>query len=519
MKRGAQIENDVGSAKLQAFKNVVRTQSGATFDPSAARWSYRDGVTNVSLDFDALEGATEEFVRASKAVLAWYAENRSPDHLSNMFQRLKHFAKARASHAQTLTSIGADDLINYRASLDETNAWYLSTFAGLLRRWHRLGYAGVDDDAVLLLKQLRLHGNRKGEAVLTMDPNEGPFTYLELEGLQAALNAAYAEGRVNTEQFVLAWLYMLLGQRNTQHAVLKVCDVRLVRNEDGEPTYSIMMPRAKQRHRDLRDEFTERPLIEQFGEILYEYAERLRQEFATALPDAGEAPLFPSRASTRWSDDYKFHQSSSELGQILKAVLESLEVVSERTAQKLKILPVRFRRTIGTRAAEEGYGPLVIAKLLDHTDTQNVMVYSANSPAIIDRIDRSVAMGMAPLAQAFAGVVVDGLLGEHDPAQRIIDLRIDRSGEAMGECGRHGFCGFNAPIACYTCKSFEAWLEGPHEAVLSYLIQNRERLLNTSDKRIACINDRTIFAVAAVIQRCAEFRAEQSVESVRTING
>ena len=94
-----------------------------------------------------------------------------------------------------------------------------------------------------------------------------------------------------------------------------------------------------------------------------------------------------------------------------------------------------------------------------------------------------------------------------------------RSGEAMGECGKHGFCGFNAPIACYTCKSFEAWLEGPHEAVLNHLMQNRERLLKTSDKRIASINDRTIFAVAAVIQRCAEFRAEQHVESVRTING
>jgi len=519
MKPDLQIENDIGSAKLLAFKSVVRTQSGATFDASVARWSYRDGVTNVSLDFDSIEGATHEFVHASKAVLGWYAENRSPDHLTNMFQRLKHFAKARASYAQTLTSISADDLINYRASLDKTSEWYLSTLAGLLRRWHRLGYPGVDDDAVLLLKQLRLHGNRKGEAVLTMDPNEGPFTYLELEGLQAALNAAYAEGRVNTEQFVLAWLYMLLGQRNAQHAALKVCDVRLARNEDGDPTYSIMMPRAKQGNRDPRDEFTERPLIEQFGEVLCGYADRLRQESSNSLADAGQAPLFPSRGGSRWSEGYKFHQSGSELGRALSAVLEGLDVVSERTGQNLNIVPVRFRRTIGTRAAEEGYGPLVIAKLLDHTDTQNVMVYSANSPAIIDRIDRSVAMGMAPLAQAFAGVVVDGSLGEHDPSKRIIDLRIDRSGEAMGECGKHGFCGFNAPIACYTCRSFEAWLEGPHEAVLNHLMQNRERLLKTSDKRIASINDRTIFAVAAVIQRCAELRAEQPVDSVRTING
>jgi hypothetical protein len=77
----------------------------------------------------------------------------------------------------------------------------------------------------------------------------------------------------------------------------------------------------------------------------------------------------------------------------------------------------------------------------------------------------------------------------------------------MGKCGLKSFCGFNAPIACYTCKSFKAWLDGPHEAVLHHLIKERERLLETSGKRIASVNDRTILAVAAVIQRCAEMAA------------
>jgi hypothetical protein len=77
----------------------------------------------------------------------------------------------------------------------------------------------------------------------------------------------------------------------------------------------------------------------------------------------------------------------------------------------------------------------------------------------------------------------------------------------MGECGKHGFCGFAAPVACYTCKSFEAWLDGPHEAVLNYLIARREQLLQTSDKRMASVNDRTILAVAAVVQRCSELQS------------
>lgn len=506
MKTNLQIANGVSGSEVLPIKVVVRTKSGVPFDPSADRWSYRDGVTNVSLNFDALTGVSDEFVAAAKAVFTWYAENCSTGHLGGSFDRLRHFVRATVRGQRVLTTVTAVDLINYKASLDNSHIWYLGALAGVLKKWHRLGYAGVDGDAVLLLKQLRLKGNAKGVAVLTMDPNEGPFSYIELEALQSALNGAYAEGKVDTGEFTLAWLYMLLGQRNAQHAAMKVCDVRVV-HTDGKPAYSVMVPRAKQGNRNPRDELTERPLIEQFGEVLLAYAEGVKREFASKLDDASQAALFPSRFGSRWSKGYEFHQSASQLGRALTETLQGLEVMSERTGKKVNILPVRFRRTIGTRAAEEGYGPLVIAKLLDHTDTQNVLVYSANSPAIIERIDRAMAVFMAPLAQAFAGVVADGRDGAYDPSKRIIDFRIDRSGNPMGKCGQHSFCGFSAPIACYTCKSFVAWLDGPHEAVLQHLIHERERLLKVSDKRIASVNDRTILAVAAVIQKCAEIAA------------
>jgi hypothetical protein len=81
----------------------------------------------------------------------------------------------------------------------------------------------------------------------------------------------------------------------------------------------------------------------------------------------------------------------------------------------------------------------------------------------------------------------------------------------MGNCGEHGFCGLLAPIACYTCRSFQPWLDGPHDAVLEHLICERERLLAGSDVRIASINDRTILAVAEVIRRCDEIRNGREV--------
>jgi hypothetical protein len=164
---------------------------------------------------------------------------------------------------------------------------------------------------------------------------------------------------------------------------------------------------------------------------------------------------------------------------------------------------------VGTRAAAEGHGELIIAELLDHTDTQNVGVYVEAVPGMIERIDRAVAMQLAPLAQAFAGVIIENESQARragDPSSRICGPQFDASMKPMGNCGKHGFCGLFAPIACYTCYSFQPWLDGQHEAVLEHLITERERLLASSDIRIASINDRTILAVAEVVRRCEEIR-------------
>ena len=41
-----------------------------------------------------------------------------------------------------------------------------------------------------------------------------------------------------------------------------------------------------------------------------------------------------------------------------------------------------------------------------HTDTQNARVYTENVPEHVDAINEAVARQLAPLAQAFAGVVI-----------------------------------------------------------------------------------------------------------------
>ena len=344
-----------------------------------------------------------------------------------------------------------------------------------------------------------------GAATATMDPIQGPLTYMELEALQSKLNEEYANGAVGLSDFVLCWLVMVLGMRPTQYAALKVKDFVLLHGQESIPTYSLRMPRAKGRSSNPRGEFRERVLSPELGRLVERYVAQVNREFSEVLDSSSEAPLFPARYRENSVDGYQYHQTSAQIGSRIAKVLQRLDVCSERSGETIHATAKRFRETVGTRAAEEGHGELVIAELLDHVDTQNVGVYVGMTPAIVSRIDWAVAMRMAPMAQAFAGKLIKGKseatrqLGEANQARAPL---ITGSLSEIASCGSNTFCGFQKPIACYTCASFEPWLDGPHDEVLQYLLGERDRLAQEGGLRIASINDRTILAVAEVIQLC-----------------
>ena len=92
-----------------------------------------------------------------------------------------------------------------------------------------------------------------------------------------------------------------------------------------------------------------------------------------------------------------------------------------------------------------------------------------------------------------------------DPSSRIRA----GSGNVMGNCGHFGFCGALAPVACYTCNSFQAWVHGPHQEVLDGLLADNERVSRlTGDPQMTNIMNRTILAITRVIQLCNERKRE-----------
>jgi integrase len=488
---------------------TARARGGATFDPRLDVWHYLESSCAVNLDFSKLQ-ITSEMKLAAKKVFIWYAENKSPHTLINLFFYLTKFFRFTVSEQGIIvSSITADQIINYHSSLRQRDKWFLGYISSFLKKWHEMCYPGIENGAIAILKQLRIKGVVKGEAVLTMDPVKGPYSDLEIQGILPALDRAFKEEGIKLDEYVLAWLFMALGQRPIQYALLKVCDVGFGETKTGMAVYTLRMPRAKQRNKLVRSEFKDRVLIPQIGEKLLLHACKVKERYEGILEDPDQAPLFPTKQKRKRLPGFEYHSTSQSLSSTLTKILDRLNVMSERTGKPLNINALRFRRTVGTRAAVEGHGELVIAELLDHNDTSNVGVYVQAVPEIIERIDRAVAFYLAPLAQAFAGVIINDESDAPypgDPSHRVCDPRFEQLMKPMGSCGNYGFCDLMAPIACYTCRSFQPWIDGPHEAVLDYLIDERERLLISSDLRIASINDRTILAVAEVVRQCQIIR-------------
>lgn len=501
--------HDAWANRDEELPKLVTLRSGAQFDPREMHWAFMDGVSYVSMNFKKLPSQVAPLRIALKRVLIDVLKNASPIYANNLFRNFTRLADVIAERAETVSLITEVHVANYIGKYSINDKLGLeSQLAALLNRWAKLQISGVSADAVKLLNARKKPGNTKGEAVLTLDPVNGPLTDYELQQLTVELNNAYAAKILDEQYFYLVWLAILTGQRISQYCALKVKD--LVRNEDeyGEKSYEILIPKAKQRGQSTRDSFLHRPLTRLFGERLWQYCNQVRTEYPMYSENA---PMFPSgrkhREGMQINGEFEGNSSSTELADAFRETLSGLAPVSPRTMEPMNLAIGRFRDTLGTRAAQEGFGELVIAEILGHADTQNVGVYTAALPEIAGRIDKKLASELAPIANAFMGVILirpEDATFAGDVTRQITDYRHSKSG--IGSCGTKIDCKFNAPIACYTCLSFEAWLDAPHEKLLEHLLQDRDRLMASSGPRIAAVNDLTIIAVQRVVDECARIK-------------
>lgn len=497
---------------LMATESEYLTKAKYAFVETQVSWRLDKDITlcvdsvRVLLDSETAYGFEKS--------LSFYAQNYSAGHTYNCYGRFKHMMVQSGD-----SCISEMMLINYRASLNKHTEWYLGVIRGFLKKWHQLGYPGVTDEVIALLNSWRLKGNEKGDLIKRLDPQKGPLTDIELLAFNEGIVQAFEQNLISIEELAIGLCCSHTGRRSIQISHLKIKDVLKGQNKQGKPMYLLNVPRAKQRASFFREQFKQFAITKELWTILSEQTLQVTKTIQTTLGfelqqhDKNELPLFadfkgvddttsPSELRSLLKTD-RLHCKTHYIQSVVKCIASVADIFSERTGEPLNITTNRFRYTTGTRAAREGFGEMVIAELLDHSDTQNAGVYIENIPEHVEALDKAVGQYLAPYAQAFSGVLVDresdAVRGD-DPTSRI---RKDNNG--LGTCGSHGFCGANVPVPCYTCTHYQPWIDGPHEIVLDELIVERDRIKEvTGDIQIAAINDRTILAVSDVIRRCEE---------------
>lgn len=499
-----------------SLKQMFLSKAGYKFYKNDAYWQLdKNNKAAVEAVWELLDG---DVGAGFVDTLAFYAINFSGSYTSNICRRFLSLLQTTGSSRLSETV-----LINYRSSLTFDTEWHLGTIKSFLNKWYELGFTGISEETIQLLNSWKLKGCAKGDVVKRLDPYKGPLSNIELQGFNEGVIQAYEKNKLSITSLATSLVISNTGRRPIQISHLKIKDVLVGKNKKGEQCYLLNIPRAKQRQSSFRGSFKQFAITHELWVILNAQVATSKKKVRKLLDfelhdlDYLELPLFPdfiALVNVKSLSDLRellqsdrLHIRREEVTDTIKLSAQIAKVYSERTGKTLNVTSYRFRYTTGTRAAREGYGSMVIAELLDHSDNQNSGIYVENIPDHAAKLDLAVGYQLAPYAQAFAGVLVKNEKNAHRGND--INSRVKNNGEGLGTCGNHGFCGANVPIPCYTCIHFQPWLDGPHKVIYKQLVAERERLIEAmGDIQIAAVNDRCILAVAHVIQICAEHKAK-----------
>jgi len=313
-------------------------------------------------------------------------------------------------------------------------------------------------------------------------------------------------------------LSIALGRNPANLTYLKEFDLVNLTPNDETPTWIIKMPRIKKRQLNPRDDLMDEFLDKSYANFILELIEA-NKPISTEIDINGrvyqiDKPLFINRSGNQAAilsglNDSTFNMTSEGISQLLKDFVKRHQIISPITKDLLRVSTRRFRYTLGTALAAEGASKKELARILDHTDTQHVLVYFELAGSIVEHLDKAAAKGYSQMLNLFKGKIIDSpkdaVNGERDDKHLIfIDETINAKAEDIGVCGKKSVCHLDPPYSCYLCEKFQPYRYANHEHVLDCLIAGRdERIKKYENSRLGIQLDDVIFAVAEVIVMCS----------------
>ncbi|MCG8073720.1 MAG: site-specific integrase [Candidatus Thiodiazotropha taylori] len=518
------FEKDSKNQKLlQTLRGTHVSKAGYEFEFESNKWRISGGV---SVGLGNLLFVDSDCRLGFRAALSRYAEEYSADHTRNMADIFSFYIK----HTQE-TRLSIKGITLFKEKLGDDLEWRLGSIKAFWLSWVDWGFPGVDKGVGEFLEELVLSGIEKGKAVKKRCPYTGPLTELEQSALLEWSGNAFLEGDLDLHVYTYFIALLLTGRRGVQIRSLRACDLSFSETEGGN-NYEIKVPRAKQYGEGFRGSYRLLSITEDLYLLLRnqidESIDRIEKYFDAKASELlrSQLPIFPAWGRLRErssihevetllagnTPDY-LHVTRGVTEGYLQDFTRKSQAVSERTGDYIHLSSRRLRYTKGTNLARKGIRGAALAVALDHSDKQHIGVYTENTPENAGIIDEIMAGTLAPLAQAFAGTLIDSerdALRANDPHSRV---KNDHSNN-VGSCGTHSFCA-SGYRACYTCIKFQPWRDAPHHEVLEAVLKEREqqKQAGISDNVIKA-TDRLLLAVKQVIQLCEEAKAQEGVANV-----
>lgn len=228
-------------------------------------------------------------------------------------------------------------------------------------------------------------------------------------------------------------------------------------DDGGEGYYSIKFRRNKNRHHNT--EYTSpRNISIRLGKAIKKLIELNQMLLGQSSEDS--TPIFLDTDGHRWPSS----AVSLDISQSLKALFgeDKLDVKGALTP---------FRHHLGQALADQGAPPAVIADRLGHSTEVAARAYITATPNIAKIKTR--ALGENNTYLYLMNALMTGSIMRREEVEDESCIVRGTVGthylEGIGACDVKGLCHTNPVFACYTCRKFHPFVDGPHEQVIKAL--------------------------------------------------
>lgn len=363
----------------------------------------------------------------------------------------------------------------------------LKTLRSFLRYWIHLSYPCIAPDLKAHILTSRSPKSATSIEIQARKVHERPFSTEKVRAIHRQVDDLYIDGIFNPQQNLLWRLMISEALRPSQMQLLRVKDVSL-------STKTLAVPLVKLHGKPNRSRMMEVLVSESVYVALRDHlAWMQRLRVSDLSPDQ---PLFCVNIHNQ-----KPFIQKRPLG-IISLIARSRGRITDHIADlgDLDLFTRRFKHTKLTHLAILGAPIEVLKQAAFHTSSGSLARYVNLTDEMADAFERQMDPHFTLVIDAFRGSVLDADDEKSIPEDKLI-LDADLN-DTVGGCGDEP-CGVLAPIGCYVCPRFKAFVDGPHQQVLARMENARERKIQMRlPAETIQRDDNIISAVKQVIWLC-----------------